>query len=209
MANIDAPSGFKPVRYLSGAPYTGAHTQMAVLSGDATALFVGDLVKLAAASGVAGVFINGQDTEGMPACIKDTSTTTGQTIWGVVVGFLPDPTNLTLKYRAASTNRIALVVPVQGVVFEAQEDATTSQLAAADMNLNIGITQTAGSTTTGISAVELTSNSKNTTITLPCRLLGLAKRSGNAFNTAGADTDNAKFEVIFNTYAYADNTVGV
>lgn len=209
MPNIDAPSGFKPVRYLDGSPYNGAHMQCAMLAADATATYIGDVVKIGAASGVAGVYINGQDTEGMPTCVRATSGTAGQDILGVVVGFLPDPTQLTLKYRVASTNRIALVVPAQFVVFEVQEDADTTPLAAADMNLNISFTLTAGSTTTGVSGMELDSSAKATTVTLPCRLLGLAKRPDNAFNTGGSNTDQAKFEVVFNTYNFAPNTVGI
>jgi hypothetical protein len=209
MANLDAPKGFRPVRYLNGSPYNGATMQVAMLAADATATYIGDVVKAGAASGVTGVFINGQDTEGMPTAVRVTAGTTGQDILGVVVGFLPDPTNLGLKYRAASTNRIALITPAQGLVYEVQEDADTTPLAAVDMNLNISFTTTAGSTTTGFSGMELDSSAKATTVTLPLRLLGLVKRPDNLFNTAGSGSDNAKFEVVFNTYNFAPNTVGI
>jgi hypothetical protein len=194
---------------LDGSPYNGAHTQMAMLAADATATFVGDVVKAGAASGVVGVFINGQDTEGMPTCVRATSGTTGQDIVGVVIGFLPDPTNLQAKSRLASTNRIALVAPAQGVIYEVQEDAVTTPLAAVDMNLNISYNLTAGSALTGNSGMTLISAAKATTITLPLRLVGLAKRPDNAFNTGGTATDQAKYEVVFNTYNYAPNTVGI
>jgi hypothetical protein len=209
MANTNAPKGFVPVRMLDGTPFNGAHTQMVVLAADNTAIFVGDPVKLGPASGVAGVFVNGQDTEGMPACIRVATGATGQDIVGVVVGFLPDQNNLTTKHRLASTNRIALVAPAQGVIYEVQEDAVTTPLAAADMNLNISFSTTAGNTTTGVSGIELISAAKAVTVGLPCRLIGLVKRPDNAFNTAGAATDRAKFEVEFNTYLYAPNTVGI
>lgn len=209
MPNIDAPKGFTPVRFLDGTPFNGAVTQMAMLAADATATYVGDVVKAGAASGVAAVFINGQDTEGMPTCVRVTAGTTGQDIVGVVVGFLPDPTALGTKHRLASTNRIALVAPAQGVIYECQEDADTTPLAAVDMNLNIAFSTTAGSATTGMSGMELDSSTKAVTATLPLRLVGLVKRPDNAFNTGGSNADWAKYEVMFNTYNFAPNTVGI
>mgnify|MGYP006137790821 CR=1 FL=1 len=47
MANVDRPSGLKPVRHKSGAPYNGAANPYFIPSGYATALYVGDpVVKL-------------------------------------------------------------------------------------------------------------------------------------------------------------------
>ena len=210
MPNINAPKGFIPVRMLDGSPYNQATAmQCVILAAEGTATFVGDVVIAQAASGVAGVFVNGQDTEGMPAVARAATGATGQNIMGVVTGFLPDPTSLQTKHRLASTARIALVAPVQGVIYEVEEDAVTTPLAAADMNLNISFSTTAGSTLTGVSGMEIISAAKATTVTLPCRLIGLVKRPDNAYNTGGAGTDKGKFEVVFNTYNYAPNTVGI
>jgi hypothetical protein len=209
MPNIDAPKGFTPVRMLDGSPYAGPDMLVAFLAADATATFIGDVVKIGAASGVAGVFINGYDTEGMPTAVRATSGTTGQDILGVVTGFLPDPNSLNTKHRAASTNRIGLVAPAQGVVFEIQEDADTTPLTAAMMNMNAAFLLTAGSAVTGLSAMEIDSSTQAVTATLPLRLLGLVKRPDNAFNTGGSNVDQAKFEVVFNTYNFAPNTVGI
>lgn len=209
MANRDAPFGFRPVRMLDGSPWNGAVTPMVIPSSDATATFIGDVVNFTAAASVAGVKINGLDCEGLPNVIRSGSGTVGQNTAGVVVGFLPDPTNLALRYRAASTNRVALVCLADGVIFECQEDADTTPLAAADANLNISYTTTAGSTTTGVSAMELDSSAKAVTATLPLRLLGLAKRVGNAYNTGGSNVDQAVWEVYFNTSQQKPNIVGV
>ena len=46
MPNVSRIFGFRPSRYLSGAPYNGAMTKYFVTAGDATAIGVGDLVKL-------------------------------------------------------------------------------------------------------------------------------------------------------------------
>jgi len=94
-------------------------------------------------------------------------------------------------------------------VYEIQEDADTTPLAAADIGLNISFTTTAGNTATGVSAMELDSSAKAVTATLPLRILGLVQRPDNSFNTLGSTLDPAKFEVMFNTYFHAPNIVGI
>ena len=209
MANVDRPSGFKPVRHLNGSPYNGQFQYFLIPSGDSVACFVGDVVKGGGTSGAAGVVVAGMDCEGMPTCARDTSATTGQAIVGVVRGFLPDPTDLTKKHRVASTNRVAMVITDPTVVYEAQEDADTTPIAQASVGLNAAIATTAGNATTGISGMEIDSNTVETTATLPLKIIGLVKRPDNALNTGGAGTDNAKFEVVFNTGMYAPNVLGV
>lgn len=206
MANIDAPKGFVPIRHLNGSPWNGQTRAFLIPSTDATAVFVGDLVKIAGSAGTAGTVVNGLDCEGMQTCALATASTTGQDLIGAVVGFLPDPTALSNKYRLASTNRIALVAADYDVVYEVQEDAVTSNLAAADVGLNIPYSTTAGNTTTGVSKMAIISNSKATTSTLPLKILGLVKRPDVAFGLAS--TDKAKFEVMLNTSIYAPNVAG-
>src|SRR6478609_3058296 len=159
MANINAPKGFVPVRHLSGAPYNGQFELFLIDSGDATAIFVGDLVKVAGSAGVAGQVVAGMDVEGMPTAILASAGTTGQDLLGAVRGFLVDPTDLTKKHRAASTSRVAMVVTDPTVVYEVQEDAVTSNLAAADIGLNVPYSTTAGNATTGVSKMEIVGNS--------------------------------------------------
>ena len=75
MANINKVNGFRPVRYLNSAPYVGAATKYFVGTGDSTALFVGDLVKLSGTNnttnGIRGV----------------TQAAAGDAVVGAVVGF--------------------------------------------------------------------------------------------------------------------------
>lgn len=209
MANLDAPKGFIPTRFFSGGSYDGRHQLVLIPASDGTAVYIGDVVKSNNIGAAAGVTVNGINCEGMPTAIRAASGTVGQDLVGVVVGFLPDPTQLGLKYRAASTNRIAMIAPLHDVVYEIQEDADTTPLAAADVGLNISFTTTAGNTATGVSGMELDSSAKAATATLPLRLLGLVQRIDNAYNTGGSGVDNAKWEVLFNTYFYAPNIVGI
>lgn len=213
MPNIDAPSGFRPVRRASGLPLGGFYKAY-VPASDGTAIFLGDLVKVNGESGAAGTVVQGEDMEGVPQVIRAAITdfdavpidgTAGDStainaIAGVVVGVKPSADNLMLKHRAASTAQILYIQPIDGdVVFEIQEDAAGTPIAAASVGLNVPVVQTqAGSAVTGRSGMEIDSSAVATTNTLPVRILGLAKTVGNAFNTAGADQDNAKFEVQFN-----------
>ena len=46
MSNINAPRGFKPLRYVDGRPFSGAGSSYHLPSGYGTALAIGDVVKL-------------------------------------------------------------------------------------------------------------------------------------------------------------------
>ena len=69
MANVDRPNGLTPVKYLSGAPYTGKVNMYVIDNGNDTATFIGDLVKLAGAGGDA-TRVNGIDVESYPTVIQ-------------------------------------------------------------------------------------------------------------------------------------------
>jgi len=209
MANINAPKGFVPLRHINGLPFSGALVPYLVPAADGTAMGVGDVCIHGGTSGAAGLVVNGVDCEGLPAVTRATAGTTGQNIVGIVRGFLPDPTNLAGKHRLASTNRIALVVTDPTVVYEVQADEVTTPLAAADVGLNVSFNVSSVNATTGISQVTIISASKATTATLPFKLLGLVKRPDNNFNTGGASTDQAKYEVMLNTQIFAPNVAGV
>jgi hypothetical protein len=175
MANVDAPKGFWPVRRMDGAPYTGQVEHYLIPSSDGTAVYVGDVVKMAGSSGAAGVVVSGINVEGMPTAIRVAAGTTGQDILGVVVGFkyAPGTTLPEKKHREASTNRVAMVALAKDHIFAIQEDADTTPVAAASVGLNAAFTTTAGSASTGLSGMELDSSTVATTNTLPLRVLGL------------------------------------
>lgn len=203
MPNVDRPNGLIPVKNGNGSPWNGQVNMYLVPSSDTVAIYVNDIVKLAGSSGAAGVFVNGIPCEGVPTIAKCTDGTgTTDTPVGTVVGFLPKFSDLSVKYREASTSRIALVCDDPNALFEAQEDADTTPLAATDVGQNIQFTTVAGSTVTGISGEELDSTTKAATTTHPLRIVQLVNRPDNNFNTAGAGSDNAKFVVRFNVHVY-------
>lgn len=185
MANEDRPNGFRPVAYLGGAPWNGKARKYVIPSGDSTAVFLGDLVKL-----------SGTDAE--DGFVAVTRATAAGAVIGAVVAVDPVRTdrttlqgggtfdlNLSQMYRPASTKMYVWVADEPDLVFEAQEDGIGGGLTAAQMGLNIDFVAGAGSTTTGTSGMVVDSSTANTTATLPLKLLGLAQRPGNAFETTG------------------------
>jgi len=196
MPNVDRPMGLIPVRHVSGRPYTGSHRMY--LCEASNAIYVGDPVKSAGSAGAAGTHVNGVNCEGMPTIDRAAA---GDTILGVVVGFLPLQSDLTLLYKAAtSAKRIALVVDDPDVVFEIQEDSVGNDIAATQVNNNFDMAAWTAGTSQGVSAVELDSSDATGTATAQFRLVGLVNRPDNAIGT------NAKWEVLINEHEYKTTT---
>ena len=199
MANSDAPKGLFPVQHLDGSAFTGKVTMYALLASATGAIFIGDPVKSAGTAGAAGVTINGIDVEGMATVA---AAAAGDAIRGVVVGFLPNQSDLTQRYRPSSQARIALVADGSDVVFEVQEDSEGGALAVTNVGACVDFSNIAsGSTTTGLSAVELDSSIvESTTTSAQFRILGLAKRPDNVVGT------NAKWLVMINEHELKGTT---
>jgi hypothetical protein len=194
MANINKVNGFRPVRYLNGAPWNGQARKYIMPASDGTATFVGDLVKLSTA---------GSD-DGYTAVVQ--ATATGAVI-GAVVGFEVDPADLnTPQYRKASTKRVVYVADDPNLIFEAQEDGDTDPLETADIGLNVDIVVGAGSTVTGASGMQIDSTTHNTTATLPLRLLGLAQRPDNENVLSTGGQAYTRWEVKINNHQLGSST---
>lgn len=191
MANVSRVNGFRPVKYMNGAAWNGQATRYAVPASDGTALFHGDLVKIAGtadANGVRGV----------------TKASVGDAVIGAVVGFSVDPTNLnTPQYRTASTLRYVMVCDDPNVIYECQQSGT---VAAADVGLNANHADAGGSTTTGLSGETLDGSTKATTATLTLKILDFVQRDDNEVGNA-----SAKLLVKINNHQLAagTGTVGI
>lgn len=193
MANVSRIYGLRPVRHLSGAPWNGQVENFAFLAADGTAAFTGDLVKFSGTASATGV-----------AAITR-STADADLHIGVLVGNVPDYSNLNQPagYRAASTARTAFVVVDPTVVYEIQADAAT---AVTDIGLNVGLNYTAGSTTTGQSALTAKMSTKATTSTLPLKIIGVVQRPDQDMS----DSSNWKLLVTLNTNVFGSaGTSGV
>ena len=182
MANVSRPFGLRPVKTLGASPYASNVETFAILAADGTATFVGDLVK---SNGTA-------DANGVQAVIR--ASADADLMTGVVVGFVPDHSNLAIpgQYRAASTLRYAMVAVDPTIVYEIQATAAT---VIADIGLNVGLTYTAGSTSTGQSALIANMATKATTNTLPLKIVGVVQRPDQDMS----DSANWKLLVTLNT----------
>lgn len=192
MANADTPFGLRPVSSVSGEPYSGAARLYSTATGDATAIYVGDPVKLSGTSQT----INGRVYSDVD------QAATGDVVVGVVVGVIPD-TRDSLVYRAASTQRLLLVADNPNLLFEIQEVSGGTALAANDIGLNADFVVAAGSTVTGQSGVELNNATEATTNTLDLHIVGLVNREDNAIG------EHAKYLVRINRHQYANQVAGV
>lgn len=191
MANSDAARGLSPVRYLSGAPYNGACNRYYIPSTDATAVYVGGLVKPAGSA----------DADGIMTVTGNVST--GNQVVGVVVAVEPIQATSTV-YREASVSRYVYVADDPNLLFEVQDDGA-SALAATNVGMTADLTGfTSGSTTTGQSSMEISAATATATGdgTEDVLLVGLALRQDNAFGV------NAKWLVRLNNHFYVDGVAG-
>lgn len=185
MANTDAPTGFRPLRHLTGGivRFAGGYT---IASAYATSIFQGDLVSLAAtraerdieltadgAAGIIGVFAGCQYT-----------ASDGSVIW----------TNQWVGGTATkgSVDAEAFIYTDPYIVYEAQVDGTLAATAAGQF---IDMVSThAGNTSTGISGEELDSTTEANTI-LQLKLLGPAKALDGISDT-DLSSDHSRWEVV-------------
>jgi len=197
-----APFGLRPVGTLSGAPWTAAIKQYLIPSGNGTAVFVGDMVKTDGGVGAANTIVNGIDCSGMPTAIQGNHATGVVDVVGVVVGFLPDHSNLNTRYRLASTNRVALVCTDPNTIYEIQEDGVGGTCLAADAGGGMAtLIANTGNTTTGVSKLAIDSSvAITTTQTLPVKVIGLSRKPGARVGTSA--TDVGTWEVIINSSAW-------
>lgn len=177
MANPNRPSGFSPVSYLNGSPWSGQARMYSIDASNANALAIGDPV-------ISG---GGADVNGVPNITL--GATTGA-LRGVIVGLgtyealTVNPLNLNSIIKPASDPSVwyAMVVDDPNVIFAIQEESNGTQLAAADVGLNtISKVGTNNGYLSGWMLPSSTGATPNTTATLQLRLLGLQRVFNNAF----------------------------
>lgn len=188
MANADSPRGFRAVGNLAGAPWNGATVRCVLLAADATATFVGDLVRL---SGTAS-----SDGNAYPSVEQGAASDTD--FFGVIESFEPDRTNLERKHRVASTLRECNVIPARDTLFVVQCDGA---FAITDVGNTADVVVGTGDTTSGLSAMELNSGDIGTGVNL--QILGIDPRPDNAVDT------NCDVIVRINEHAFGGDGTGV
>lgn len=200
MPNRDAPFGLRPVRYRDGSPWNGACRWYYVPATDNTAIFIGDPVVMVGDSNDNEIFgcIPGSLSEVTRATVGD-----GNLITGVCIGAVPLTAD-SLTYRAASTERVIMVVDDPAVIFEIQSDGGTVDADTIGLNAVLIATH-AGVAGTGRSRMEL-----DTTSDVPAAdasnqllILGLSKKQDNALGAY------AVLDVIINQSTMVQPSLGI
>jgi hypothetical protein len=192
MANPDSPRGLTPVRYLSGAPYSGAVNIYSVPASDSTAIYIGSLVRPAGSA----------DADGVMTVTGNVAT--GNPVIGVVTGFAPITADSPV-FRPASTLRYVFVADDPNLLFEIQEDSDGGALAATAVGNTADIIGfTGGSATTGFSAIEIDSSTATASGdgTQDVVIWGLAKRPDNEIGNF------ARWLVRLNNHFLVDGVAG-
>jgi len=190
MANVDAPFGMRPVRHLNGNPWNGGTMRCYISASYGTALFIGDPVVLEPLNASRGLTVR------CPT-INAATGTTGTFIFGVITSFEPNPDNLTQKHNPLSTARYCNVCVDPDVIYHIQDNAD-SAMTKADIGGNCDLEMNAGSAITGISGVELNSDTQAETAALPIFIIGVADIEDNEFD--GSTSTHIIWEVLINMH---------
>jgi hypothetical protein len=183
MANVDKPFGLRALGNLSA---TGGQKQYgyeiadnqsgAIYQGDLVTVFDGYLVKFAPATHTAAVGVfNG---------CNYIDPTTGKPTWK---NYYPGSVNIT------QGKIIADVIDDPSQLFIIQVDESVAQT---QIGMNADVVGTGGSTTTGVSTMELDSSTIAKTAALNLKIVGLWNVPGNEFGT------NAVVVVKINEHLY-------
>jgi hypothetical protein len=180
MANVDAAYGLA----LHQDNSQSSLMLCVIPSGDGTATFVGDAVKLA---DLASIRIQGGEYA-LPV-IQAAAT---DPIFGVVMGFqqhtVASGMDLGRRHRPASTSMYCMVKPAHPLdVYRIQADDDTETLGLGSIGSNADIVVGSGSTTTGLSAMELDSNTAAATAGLQLKIVGFVDRPSNTPGSAQQD----------------------
>jgi len=184
MANTSRINGFRPVMHLNGSPYNGQARKYFIPSTDGTAVYVGDVVKIAGSA----------DTDGTCATVALCGATDVPV--GIVVAVERNAADLSITglYRAASTNRYVWVADAADLVCEAETSNGT--IAATSVGSNVSHATGTPSTTTATSGAYIDLGTDANTSTLNFQILGLVARSDNEVGAS------AKVLVRFNVHQY-------
>jgi hypothetical protein len=170
MANIDKASGLRPIGNLSA---TGAQKQYGyeIADNQAGTIFQGDLVALSA--GYITRFLPATHTAavGVFNGCNYIDPTTGKPTWK---NYYPGSVNIT------SGKIVADVIDDPSQLFLIQCDAG---FVAADVGKNADVIGTGGSTTTGVSTMELNSGTLATSAALNLKTVGLYNVPGNEYGS--------------------------
>lgn len=199
LASTDAPFGLMPYGQLLGA------NMYAIVTANATAFYVGDMVEQSGTSYLTPHMGN------LMGCAVEETGAAGTLLGSVLAVY--DHNFKHLLYMPASTTGnstiagYALVADHADQLYLAQEDGDTSSIVAANVGLNVDLVSTAsGSTNTGLSGMEIDSDTVASTSTLGFRIVGV--HEDDTISSAGAAGNHCRFILKMNAAFKGSNSAG-
>jgi hypothetical protein len=169
--SVTAPYGLRPINSVDGKPYAGATRQLPIASTYNTAIFNGDIVRVAAG----GIIEKSTVT-------VDSTTAAANNTYGVFMGVQyvnAQGQTVQAQYypgNAAATSAVAYVVDDPMAAFKVavtfSGNATVTTVNRSIVGTNMSVRQGTGSTTTGDSAVSVyATNAEGNAAALPVRVV--------------------------------------
>jgi hypothetical protein len=168
---VSAPYGLQPINSVDGKPYAGATRLLPIASTYNTAIFNGDIVRVAAGGTIEKSTVT-----------VDSTTAAANNTYGVFMGVQYVNTQgqtIQAQYypgNAAATSAVAYVVDDPMAAFKVavtfSGNATVTTVNQSIVGTNMSVRQGTGSTTTGDSAVSVyATNAQGNAAALPVRVV--------------------------------------
>jgi len=179
---VDAPSGLTPINSVDGKPYAGATRLIPIASTYNTAIFNGDIVRVAAGGTIQKSTVT-----------VDSTTAAANNTYGVFMGVQyvnAQGQTVQAQYypgNTAATSAVAYVVDDPMAAFKVavtfSGNATVTTVNQSIVGTNMSIRQGTGSTTTGDSAVSVyATNSEGNAAALPVRVVEVVPETATGAN---------------------------
>ena len=192
MANTSSTYGLRPVRKIDGSPFINAQNRYRIAASEGTAIFQGDAVQAAATGTI----------------VRHTAAN-GERIVGVFNGcFYTDPTTSKPTWKnyypgsIAASDIMAFVIDDPSVVYKID---VNNSLDTTFIFANYDVTGVTGSTTTGISKVQLDRSTVALKTTQAVRIIDVSQDPDNSDQTA----TNVKALVVINNHFYVNRGAGI
>ena len=192
---VDAPYGLEAINRVDGLPYAGAIRQIPIASTYNTAIYNGDIVRVAA----------GGTIEKSTVTVDSTTAAANNTV-GVFVGVqYVNSQGQTVQGQyypgnAAATSAVAYVIDDPMAAFKVAVTLSNGAMSTVNQSIvgtNIAVRQGTGSNTTGDSGVSVVAtNAQGNAAALPLRVIAVVP------DTAATATTFREVVVKFNNHQY-------
>jgi len=179
---VDAPYGLQPINSVDGKPYAGATRQLPIASTYNTAIYNGDIVRVAAGGTIQKSTVT-----------VDSTTAAANNTYGVFMGVQyvnAQGQLIQAQYypgNAAATSAVAYVVDDPMAAFKVavtfSGNATVTTVNQSIVGTNMSIRQGTGNNTTGDSAVSVyATNAEGNAAALPVRVVEVVPATATGAN---------------------------